>query len=74
MFFLWVNIIKIKKIKSINFASSLIFRLGSIDFRAVSLINVTTNTVIEENIDEIEEYLNIRKTTSQVKTNNKLNP
>jgi len=49
-------------------------KLGSIDFNAVSLIRVTINTVKEENIEDIEEYLNIKNTTDQVKINRKLNP
>ena len=42
------------------------------DFNALSLIKVTTKTVKDENIDDKEEYLNIRETTTQVKINNKL--
>ena len=74
MFFLWVNIIKIKKINRIKFISVPPLKFGSIDFTTFSLIIVTTNTVREENIEDKEEYLNIRDTTNQVKTNNKLNP
>jgi hypothetical protein len=74
MFFLWVNIIKIKKINRINFISALILKFWSSDFKAVSLIKVTTNTVIEENMEDTEEYLNINNTTTQVKINKKLNP
>ncbi len=74
MFFLWVNIIKIKKINRINFMSPPILKFWSNDFNAVSLIKVTINTVIEENIEDTEEYLNINKTTTQVKINKKLNP
>ena len=44
-----------------------------IDFNAVSFIRVTTKTVREENIDDNEEYRNIRDTTTQVKINKKLN-
>ena len=65
--------IKIKKMNSINFIFSSIFILGSIDFKALSLINVTTKTVREENIEDREEYLNINETTNQVKINRKLN-
>ena len=53
--------------------SSLELIFGFIDSSAPSLITVTTKTVKEENIDDTDEYLNIRDTTSQVKINNKLN-
>ena len=43
------------------------------DFKAVSLIKVTTKTVNEPNIEDSDEYLNIRETTNQVKINKKLN-
>ena len=68
-----MKIIKIKKINSINFISSskLIFAL--IDFKAVSLIKLTTKTVNDPNIDDKEEYLKIRDTTNHVKINKKLN-
>ena len=46
---------------------------GFIDFNAVSLIATTTKTVNDENIDDKDEYLNIKETTSHVKINNKLN-
>ena len=58
---------------SINFISSLINIFASIDSKAVSLINVTMNTVIDENSDDKDEYLNINETTTQVKINKKLN-
>jgi len=41
--------------------------------RVVFLINVTTNTVKAENIEDKDEYLNIRDTTNHVKINKKLN-
>ena len=44
-----------------------------IDFKTVSLIKVTTKTVNDANIEESEEYLNIKETTNQVKINKKLN-
>ena len=44
-----------------------------IDFKAVSFIKVTTKTVNDPNIEDNEEYLNIRETTIQVKINKKLN-
>ena len=82
MFFLWVNTIKIKKINKINDVLTVIikFELDGISFialragKALSLINVTTNTVIVENIDETEEYLNIKVTTNHVKINKTLSP
>ena len=43
------------------------------DFKAVSLIKVITKTVNEPNIEDSDEYLNIRETTNQVKINKKLN-
>ena len=65
--------IRIKKINSIKLISWSVLMLGLIDFKAVSFINVTTQTVKEENIDDKEEYLNVRETTSHVKINKKLN-
>jgi len=44
-----------------------------IDFKKFSLTKVTTSTVKDEKIDDTDEYLNINKTTSQVKINKKLN-
>ena len=64
---------KIKKINKINVISSPVTIFGSINFNVLSFIKVTTNTVNEENIEDREEYLNIRDTTNQVKINNKLN-
>ena len=81
MFFLWVKIINIKKINKINDIfevidnseldgfSIIIERIGN----AVSLIDDTTKTVIEENIEDTEEYLNIKDTADHVKINKKLN-
>ena len=68
-----MNIIKIKKINKINFISSSIYVLVSIDFSAVSLIKVTINTVNDENIEDRDEYLNIRETVNHVKINRKPN-
>ena len=68
-----MNIIKIKKINKINFISSSIYVLESIDFSAVSLIKVTVNTVKDENIEDRDEYLNIRETTSHVNINRRPN-
>ena len=47
---------------------------GLIAFTAFSLKKVITKTVKEENIDDKEEYLNIRETTTHVKINKTLNP
>ena len=81
MFFLWVKIINIKKINKINDIfevidnseldgfSTIIESIGN----AVSLIDATTKTVIEENIEDTEEYLNIKDTVNHVKINKKLN-
>ena len=68
-----MKIIKIKKVKSVNFISSSILIFSLIDFKAVSLMKVTTKTVNDPNIEDSEEYLNIRDTTNQVKINKKLN-
>ena len=62
-----------KKIKSINFISAAKIKFGSIALTAFSLNKVTTSTVKEENIDDKEEYLNIRETTTHVKINKTLN-
>ena len=43
------------------------------DLSAVSLIKVTINTVKEENIEDRDEYLNIRETVSHVNINRKPN-
>ena len=69
-----VNIIKIKKINNINFISAAKIKFGSIALTAFSLNKVITNTVKEENIDDNEEYLNIKETTTHVKINKILNP
>ena len=73
MFFLCVKIIKIKKTNKINFISSSILASETIDLRAVSLSKDTTNTVKDANIEDREEYLNIRETVNQVNINKKLN-
>ena len=72
MFFLCVNIIKIKNINNtiILFSSKAIFKFNpSI---TVSFTTATISTVKEENIDDTDEYLNIKKTINQVKINKKL--
>ena len=62
-----------KKKNNINFILSWKEKFGSIDIKTFSLKKVTTKTVKEENIDDKEEYLNIRDTTNQEKINNKAN-
>ena len=76
-----MNTIRIKKINKINDVLTVIIKFeidgpsvaGERIGNAVSLINVTTNTVIVANIDETEEYLNIKVTTNHVKINKALN-
>jgi len=63
-----------RKINNINFILAAKTKFGSIALIAFSLNKVTASTVNEENIDDIEEYLNIKETTIQVKINRKLNP
>ena len=74
MFFLWVKIIKIKKINSIRDVLVALTKFGFMDFSAVLLIKVTTKTVNDANIDDTEEYLNINETANQVNVNKKPNP
>ena len=62
-----------KKINNINFISTTKTKFGSIALTAFSLNKVITSTVIEENIDDKEEYLNINETTTHVKINRALN-
>ena len=71
-----MNTIKIKKINKRNdilIERFIFFRcsgfIASSIGKAVSLTNVTTKTVNDENIDEIEEYLNISETTIHAKIN-----
>ena len=68
-----MNIIKIKNTNSISFKLSAVYIFESIDRSAVSLITVTINTVKEENIDDKDEYLNIKETTTHVNINSKAN-
>ena len=63
-----------KKINNINFISLAKTKFGSIALTAFSLNKVIINTVNEENIDDKEEYLNIKETTIHVKINRTLNP
>ena len=63
-----------KKINNINFISAAKTKFGSSALIAFSLNKVTTNTAKEENIDDKEEYLNIRETANQVKINKALKP
>ena len=65
--------IKIKKINSISFTSSTKFIFVLTDFKTVSLMKLTTKTVKAPNIDDKEEYLNIKDTTNHVKINKRLN-
>ena len=80
MFFLCVNIIKIKKINKVNDVLALtviVFDVSSNIFDTIGfatcLITYMTNTVRDANIDDNEEYLNINETTNQVNMNKKLN-
>ena len=63
-----------KKINNINFILLVKTKFGSIALTAFSLNRVIINTVNEENIDDKEEYLNIKETTTQVKINRRLSP
>ena len=71
---MWVNIIKIKKINRI-------FESGTFDEKdldgsekiTVSRKKFITKTVNDENIDDKEEYLNIKDTIIQVNINKKHN-
>ena len=62
-----------KKTKRIKIKFSLKSLLGLRNFKALSFIRETTNTVNDANIDDTDEYLNINKTTTHVKINNRLN-
>ena len=62
-----------KKINSTNLISAPKSIIGLIVFNATSLVKATTKTVKEENIEDKDEYLNIKETTTHVKINNKLN-
>ena len=71
MFFLCVKIIKTK---NINRIFELVIWIddteGSIEL-INSLIEFITRTVKDENIEDIDEYLNINKITIHTKINNK---
>ena len=71
MFFLWVNIIKIKKTNNIYLMLLSTISSGEIEVSAVFFINVITNTVKVANIEDREEYLKINKTVIHVNTNKK---
>ena len=73
IFFLWENIIKIKKINSIFESTIPVDDKNSVEFIKVSLMKLTIKTVNEANIDDTEEYLNISDITNQVKANKKNN-
>ena len=62
-----------KKINNINIISTAKTKFGSIALTAFSLNKVITSTVIEEKIDDKEEYLKINETTTHVKINRALN-
>ena len=71
MFFLWVKTISIKKIKrSFELVIWIDIKLVSIILKN-SLIEFITRTVKDEKIDDIDEYLNIRETTTHVNINSK---
>ena len=72
IFFLCVNIIRIEKKNNIPESGIFIVEVNETsDDIAVSLKKFTTKTVKEANIDETEEYLNIRDTIIHVKINKK---
>ncbi len=58
-----------KKINNIIFISDEKMRSELIAFTAFSLKKVTTKTVKEENMDDSEEYLKIKNTTTHVNIN-----
>ena len=69
IFFLWVNIIKIKKIKRIlESGRSIIIDVILLE-KKTSLARLIMNTVKVEKIDETDEYLNIKETTIHVNMN-----
>ena len=71
MFFLCVNIIKIKNTNKI-FERWTVDIISGFAFCAVSLINVVTKIVKDENIEDIEGYLKIKNKIIQVKINKML--
>ena len=73
MFFLWVNIIRIKKINSIFESTTSVDDKNSVEFIKVSFMKFTTKTVKVANIEDTEEYLNISDITNQVNANKKNN-
>ena len=56
-----------------NFISSSTYAPEGIDCSAVSLIEVTINTVRDENIEDRDEYLNIKETVNHVNINKSAN-
>ncbi len=69
MFFLWVKIIKIKNIKS-NFESFTCEDTSEVSTDIINSLNeLITRTVNEANIDDSDEYLNIKAVTNQTKMN-----
>ncbi len=72
IFFRWENIIKIKKINRIFESGTFVTGINKISAEiTVSLKIFTTKTVNEANIEDREEYLNIKDTTNQVIANKK---
>ena len=69
IFFLWVNIIKIKKTNNNNFISVPKSKFGSIAWIAFSLKKFITQTVKEANIEDRDENLKINKTAIHVNIN-----
>ena len=74
MFFRWENIIKIKKINKIFESGTLVVELNDISAEiTVSLNILTTKTVKAPNIEDKDEYLNIKDIIIHVNTNKKHN-
>ena len=67
--FLWVKIIRIRKINNNNFISLKLEIFGSKTLITFSFIKDITNTVREAKIEDKEEYLNIKATVIQVNIN-----
>ena len=63
-----------RKINNNNFILSPEIKFGSMALTEVSLNIVITKTVNAENIEDSDEYLNIKETAIHVKINKILNP
>ena len=72
IFFRWVNIIKIKKIKSIFESGIFDEEIKASDEKKIYLVKFTIKTFSDANIDDNDEYLNIKDNTNHEKINNKL--